>query len=188
AGPSPSRGGSDGHLQRAEDRRRFRVRATWRDIADLDLQRLASAELAAHQSPDDVEAVALRDALGKVGAVERDSIDDVDDPAQRQLRMCTVRRADARHGHAQDRDEWIRIPRPARRERREIAVQGAIDRRRGEREVEPRDAPAVVRPYGASENPESFAESVPALGRQLEPRRARMAAEPGEQVTAGLER
>ena len=68
--------------------------------------------------------------LGDVGAPERDPVEHVALAAKGQLAVAAGRGADAGHGQAEDGDERVRVPGPARGERRQFAME-ARSRRPG---------------------------------------------------------
>ena len=134
----------------------------------------------ARQPGDDVEAVALVDDLGDVRPAEGDAVEHVAVAAQGQLAVAAGRGPDAGHGQAEDGDERVGVARAARRQAGQLAVQGVVDveRRQGQVDRERRPAGRAA-PRLGGEGQEPLAELVPAVGRQLEPGRAGMAADTG---------
>src|SRR5439155_2729067 len=97
---------SGSHGREHRGRRLFTqgVPAGGRDVADVQLKRLETGELAAHNARDDVQTVAFVDGFAQVRASERDPVENVHAPAKGQLRVAAGRRADARDGQSEDRD------------------------------------------------------------------------------------
>ena len=108
------------------DGRRIRLRGGRARLGDVDhaeLERLESAEAAAHQVRGDVDPVALVDGIDEVAATEGDPVEHVDLAAQRELGMATGGRPDPRHGEAMDADDRVGIPGAGRAEGGEVAQQ-----------------------------------------------------------------
>ena len=164
------------------------VGARGRDVADLELERFEAAEPPAREAGDDVEPIAFLDGLGDVGSSERDPVEHVALALEGQLAVAAGGGSDAGHREPEDGDERIGVPRTARREGRQLAMQAVVDLGGRQGEVDREGEARVARRPVGGERQEPRAERIPAVGRELEPGSAGMAAVADEQVAAFLER
>src|SRR4051794_5716343 len=129
-----------------------------RDVADLELERFKATERPAHQSRDHVDAVAFVDGLGDVGPTERDPVEDVAVALERQLAMAAGGSADTCHGEAEDGDQRVRVPGPARGEGSELPVEYVVDGHRRQGKVDGEREARVARHAIRCEGEEALAE------------------------------
>src|SRR4029078_3880716 len=85
-------------------------------------------------------------------------------------------------------DEWLRVADATWREPRKAAVERVVDLERGQRQVDREGAPRVGWRPGRGDRAELLHELRPALGRDLDPGGAGVAAVAEEQRRALLER
>ena len=97
------------------------------DVADLQLQRLESAERPARKAGDDVHAVALRQRRRQVRAAEGDAVEDVALTTQDELGVAAVGGPDALHGEPEDGHERLGVPGAAGCEARQVPEQRVVD-------------------------------------------------------------
>ena len=141
-----------------------------------------SAEPPAGQPRHDVQAIALADDFRDVRPSERDAVEDVEPPLQRQLAVAAGRRAHAGRREPEDGDERLGIARPAWREAREIAMQRVVDVERRQCEIDVQHRARIPGRRVGREPGEAVHELAPAVRRELEAGRAGVAAVASEQV------
>ncbi len=107
------------------------------------MERLDPGKDAAGEACDDVDLRTLRQLLGKVGAAETDTVDDLTPPTQRELRMTSVRGTDPVHGEARDADEWRSVC--GAFQWRQLAQEYVIRGIRALDEVDPQGGPLIYR-------------------------------------------
>ena len=157
-------------------------------VTDVELQRLVATEPSAGQPRHDVQPIALADDFRDVRPSERDAVEDVEAPFQRQLAVAAGRRAHAGGREPEDGHERLGVARPARREAREIAMQRVVDVERRQHEIDVQHRARIPRCRVGCERGEALHELGPAVRRELEAGRAGVAAVAHEQVRARLER
>ena len=112
-----------------QDRRRLGMRAGRGGVADLQLERLEPAELAARRAARRRRSGRPRRPARRCRPTEGDPVEDVTVALEGQRRVAVAGEADPGHGQAEDRDERLGVARAVGREAGQVAMEAVVHAR-----------------------------------------------------------
>src|SRR3954451_15662032 len=98
-----------------------------RHVADLELERLDTAECPARNPGEDVDVVTLPERRCEIGTAERDRVEDIALAAKDELRVATGRFANPGDGQTERGDDGLRVADAAWPEPCQVAQQRVVD-------------------------------------------------------------